>query len=106
MFGGAESGQLAATPGQEPEEICRPGRHLNDLYFPQPEDTLGEPAERPRRVALPLRCAWCGRVRVGMVWLPERRGGPALTCSHGICPRCAAEYFRQYLPATKGRPGT
>lgn len=126
-----------------------------------------------KRVALPLRCPWCGLVRIDRTWLPDRRkdregryspgicprcmmvtlgqfqlperflsleegtleapmrtqveredlpaqvegvlvrlpyGGfdperrcdSALTCSEGICPRCAADHFHQYLPTRDG----
>lgn len=57
----------------------------------------------PKRVARPLRCAWCGRVRVGTIWLPERRSESAVLYSHGICPRCAADYFSQYLPGINNK---
>jgi len=67
----------------------------------QPDGDAGQTG--PRRVTLPLRCAWCGLIRVGGQWLAERRNQGAALCSHGICPRCVAENFPQFR--APGRTG-
>ena len=38
--------------------------------------------------AMPSRCAWCGRYRVGDEWLTVERPAAGARVSHGICPDC------------------
>ena len=45
---------------------------------------------QPPRVALLLRCAWCGRVQQEGEWIaPQGDLDPDLL-THGICPECTA----------------
>jgi hypothetical protein len=56
-------------------------------------DALLQRATELREGAMSARCAWCGRYRVGELWLPAHAMPAAATAapvSHGICPDCVA----------------
>jgi hypothetical protein len=56
-------------------------------------DALLERTADLREGAMSARCAWCGRYRVGELWLPARELSAVTTAapvSHGICPDCVA----------------
>jgi len=64
---------------------------------------MEEGTEGFQRVALPLRCAWCGMIKVGKIWTPDRRGPGEALHSDGICPKCRVSFFldcppREYKP--------
>ena len=64
---------------------------------------MGERMKDTRREILPTRCAWCGWIRVGTAWQPERRSPGEDRYSHGICPGCRDDYFKAFpddLPRT------
>ena len=54
-----------------------------------------------RRVTLSPQCAWCGKVRVGSRWIPERRAASQPGSTHGICPGCRATYFMDFITPSK-----
>ena len=56
---------------------------------------MGERWEESRRVGLTLRCAWCGRIRIGPAWALDRRRPGDDRYSHGICPGCRADFLME-----------
>jgi len=65
---------------------------------------MHESLDIPKRVATPIRCAWCGLVKAGETWRNERRNILKMHYSHGICSRCALEHFRKFLQPDSSRP--
>lgn len=61
---------------------------------------MGESVQGTGRTAIPLLCAWCGRVRVGTTWAQDRRRAGADLYSHGICPGCRATHFLEAISQT------
>lgn len=49
-------------------------------------------AAQPPCSALTVRCAWCGRIRVGDAWMAPAIDPDPETLTHGICPDCARRY--------------
>jgi len=49
-------------------------------------------AAQPPCSALTVRCAWCGRIRVGDAWMPPVVDPDPETLTHGICADCARRY--------------
>jgi hypothetical protein len=60
---------------------------------------MGERAKKSRRASLTLRCAWCGWIKVGTGWAMDRRRPSDARCSHGLCPKCRANYFLENMDA-------
>ena len=54
---------------------------------------MGENFKESRRGVLTLRCAWCGSIKMGMTWGPDRRRSSEGRYSHGICPGCRELFF-------------
>ena len=55
---------------------------------------MGDALKAVRRAPMTMRCAWCGRIRVGITWVLERRQAKVLY-SHGLCPECRKRHFEQ-----------
>ena len=77
------------------DEICRDAERIQSLAQILRQATHG-------RVPI-VRCAWCGRVKVGEEWLhleavgsgqQQIRGSLMAQASHGICTDCFAEQER------------
>jgi hypothetical protein len=53
------------------------------------------PESVDRSDALPVRCAWCGRLYDAGFWVVEEPESTPRVCTHGICPDCFAEQERR-----------
>jgi len=54
---------------------------------------MGKSFKDARLVVLTIRCAWCGFIKMGLAWGPDRRRPSESKYSHGICPGCKENYF-------------
>lgn len=68
-------------PAPDTKPLISAARRTEDAGNPLPNGVV---------VNLPIRCAWCARWRVDLVWTAQApaASGPAKV-SHGICPECA-----------------
>jgi len=57
---------------------------------------MGERHKAVKRSVKPQKCEWCGQVKVGSAWIPERRQGADRTVASGFCPRCRAVNFMDF----------
>jgi len=64
---------------------------------------MGEKSKDSRRTSIPRQCVACGWIKIGGDWAADRRGPSEGPYSHGICPKCRAEYFLESL--TRPSPG-
>ena len=48
-----------------------------------------------KRVGCTKRCAWCGMIRLGGAWIPERRSHSSSIYTHGICEICREQFLAE-----------
>lgn len=63
---------------------------------------MGENTKDTRRTSPPRQCVGCGCIRMGEGWAADRRGPSESPYSHGICPKCRAEYYLASLKQGEG----
>ena len=69
---------------------------------PTPQgEAMIERMHETRRMFTPLRCRWCGMIRTGYLWGPDRRLLNVVEYSEGICPECRANCLVEGLGKQK-----
>lgn len=48
-----------------------------------------------KRVGCTKRCAWCGMIKLGGSWIPERRSHGGGMYTHGICEACRVRFLAE-----------
>jgi len=56
-------------------------------------DPMDQRLKDSRRVTESNKCSWCGWIKAGMFWTPDRRSPSVAMLPNSICPGCREDHF-------------
>lgn len=67
--------------------------HTWGLFFHTGGGPMDQRVKASRRVIESSKCSWCGWVKAGRFWTPDRRSPSVAMHPDSVCPGCREDFF-------------